>query len=180
MTRFANPLEKSAYFEQVLFLYNKYARFLDDDYAKEEKNSAKYLRELIERVFPLFWVIVEGDMVSGFVYLDNVIGGNIKFHSAELVTCFDKRFWGTYTKVCANAFLRFVFRKYGFEKIKVYVYPDNFRTRGLIEFCGFEKEAVLKSETLRNGKLQDIEVYSLFKERVKDEDRNRKFDSEIK
>ena len=127
---------------------------MDDDYAKEEKNSAKHLHNLIERVFPLFWVIVEGDMVSGFVYLDNVIGGNIKFHSAELVTCFDKRFWGTYTKVCANAFLRFIFKKYGFEKIKVFVYPDNFRTR-------------LKAETLRNGKLQDIEVYSLFKERVK-------------
>ena len=84
-----------------------------------------------------------------------------------------------YQSLC-KCLLKFVFRKYGFEKIKVYVYPDNFRTRGLIEFCGFEKEAVLKSETLRNGKLQDIEVYSLFKERVKDEDRNRKFDSEIK
>ena len=180
MTRFANPFEKSAYFEQTLFLYNKYAKFLDDDYAKEEKNSTKYLYELIRSVFPFFWVITEGDLVSGFVYLDNMIGSEKRFHSAELVTCFDKRFWGTYTKICAKAFLKFIFDKYGFEKIKVCVFPDNFRTKALIKFSGFEKEAVLKNETLRNGKLQDIEVYVLFKERIKNEDRNRRLDSKVK
>ena len=47
-------------------------------------------------------------------------------------------------------------------KIKALVYPENFRVKTLLKLTGFEKEALLKNETLRKGKLQDIEVYSLF------------------
>ena len=121
---------------------------------------------MIIRTNPYFWVITEDDVVSGFVYLDNLIGNDKKLHSAELTTCFDKRFWGNYTKMCACLFFNHVFKKYEFEKIKALVYPENFRVKNLLRFAGFEKEALLKKETLRGGKLQDIEVYSIFKERI--------------
>ena len=76
-------------------------------------------------------------------------------------TCFDKRFWGDYTKVCAHIFLDYCFKKYKFKKIKALVYPENFRVKTLLKSVGFEKEALLKDETLRNGKLQDIEIYTI-------------------
>ena len=55
------------------------------------------------------------------------------------------------------------------------MFPDNFRVKNLLKYSGFVKEALLKGETIRGGDLQDIEIYSIFKERVKNENRNRKF-----
>ncbi len=163
MAVFTNPYDSPAYFEQALFLYTKYLRCLEDDYAFNGLSVYDYFSNLIERTSPLFFVITEGKIVSGFVYLDNIIGDGERMHSAELITCFDKRFWGNYTKMCARFFLDYCFKTYGFQKIKALVYPDNFRVRTLLKESGFVKEALLRDETLRKGKLQDIEVYSVFR-----------------
>lgn len=166
MTKFLNPYENPAYVKQAILLYLKYSKFLDDDYADAKNDKVQYFLDLINRTYPYFWVITEGEKVSGFVYLDNIIGNNKKYHSAELVTCFDKNYWGIYTKICAYCFLRLIFQKYGFEKIKALIYPENFRVKNLLLYSGFSKEALLKNETKRNGKLQDIEIYSILKERL--------------
>lgn len=158
MPKFVNPFEKPAYFEQALFLYIKYSKFLDDDYAQDNIPLYTYFFNLIEKT--LFYVIIENDEVSGFVYLDNIIGDSKRFHSAELTTCFDKRYWGDYTKKCAEMFLEHCFKKYKFRKIKALVYPENYRVKTLMKSAGFEKEALLKGETLRNNRLQDIEIYA--------------------
>ena len=139
MPKFLHPFEKPAYFQQALFLYIKYSKFLDDDFAQNNLTIYDYFLNLIQKT--LFFVIVEGDFVSGFVYLDNFTGSDKKLHSAELTTCFDRRFWGDYTKVCARIFLDHCFEKYKFEKIKALVYPENFRVKTLLKSAGFEKEA---------------------------------------
>lgn len=162
MTEYRNPFDKPAFFEQALFLYIKYLRYLEDDYALNNSNIYDYFFNLIQRTSPFFFVITEGDLVSGFVYLDNLIGDGKRLHSAELTTCFDKRFWGDYTKRCAIFFINYCFETYGLKKIKALVYPDNLRVKTLLKNSGFVKEAVLKNETLRNNKLQDVEVYSVF------------------
>ena len=104
MTELVSPFVKPAYFEQALFLYTKYSKFLDDDYALNGLSLYEYFYKLILRTQPFFYVFVEDDCVSGFVYLDNIIGDNERLHSAEVTTCFDKRFWGSYTKYCAKLF----------------------------------------------------------------------------
>ena len=75
------------------------------------------------------------------------------------------KYWGDYTKKCAKLFLNFCFERFGFYKIKALVYPENSRVITLLKHAGFEKEALLKNETLRNNSLQDIEVYSVFNTR---------------
>lgn len=161
MPQFLNPFEKPAYFEQALFLYIKYSKFLDDDYASNGMSYYDYFLNLVMKT--LFFVIVEDGDVVGFVYLDNFIGDSEKLHSAELTTCFDKRVWGDYTKCCARIFLDYCFEKYKLKKVKALVYPENFRVKTLLKSAGFEKEALLKAETMRNKKLQDIEIYSVIK-----------------
>lgn len=101
----------------------------------------EYFTRLISSVSPFFWVITEGDEVSGFVYLDNLIGDNERLHSAELSTCFKMKYWGDYTKKCAKLFLNFCFERFGFYKIKALVYPENSRVITLLKHAGFEKEA---------------------------------------
>ena len=159
MPKFLNPFEKPAYFEQALFLYTKFSKFLEDDYASNGLSCYDYFLNFVTKT--VFFIIVEDDEAVGFVYLDNFIGDSERLHSAELTTCFDRRVWGDYTKACAKIFLNHCFEKYGFKKIKALVYPENFRVKTLLKSAGFEKEALLKAETLRGGKFQDIEVYSV-------------------
>ncbi len=160
MPKFQNVFEKPAYFEQALFLYTKYSKYLDDDYARNGLSIYEYFENLAKNTYPFFYVITEDDKVCGFVYLDNIIGDSERLHSAELTTCFDRRVWGNYTKLCALIFLNFCFNKLGFKKIKALVYPENFRVKTLLKYAGFKQEGLLKGETLRNNKLQDIEIYA--------------------
>ncbi len=141
-------------------LHNKFLRYLEDDYSQDT------LTDIIKRTTPFFWVITpfNNNRIAGFVYLENIIGNQNKFHSAEVTTCFHPDFWGYYTKYCAKMFFKNCFDKYQFKKIKAQVYPENYRVKTLLKSCGFEKEAELKNETLRKGKLQNIEIFSVFKE----------------
>lgn len=172
MTRFLLLSKYPQYLMPVFFLYLEYSKFLDDDYAQDKYSMFEYFLNLVNELSSFFWVILHEDEVSGFVYLDKMIGDSENFHSAELSTCFSRKFWGDYTKMCARLFLDFCFENFGFYKIKALVYPDNFRVKTLLKASGFEKEALLKSETLRNGKLQDIEVYSVIRKGEKNENRN--------
>lgn len=155
------------YLPQVIRLYERFSGYLHDDYFLEnQKSSVDAIIDLIEKTSPFFWVIIDkkSSKFSGFVFLDNWVGGGSNFHSAEVATCFDPSFWGKYTKICAQKFIKYCFKKYKLKKLKAYVFPQNFKVRILLKKTGFKKEAVLKAETVKNGVLQDIEVYSIVKE----------------
>ncbi len=160
MPRFINNIDNPTYIEQALLLYVRYTKFLEDDYAYDGLPINEYFENLIKRTSPFFFIVVEQKEVAGFVYLDNIIGDSKRLHCAELVTCFSKKYWGNYTKMCSKIFMHYCFNVLGFKKIKALIYPENIRIRALLKFAGFEKEALLKSETMRNNKLQDILVYS--------------------
>ena len=148
------------FLEEVFNLYKKYERFLNDDYA----NTTSLLDEvinIIERNSPFFWVILKDNSFAGFVFLENIIGSDTKFHSAEITTCFKEEFWGDFTKKSAKKFIRYCFKKLGFKKLKALVYKENFRTSSILKAAGMTLEAKLSSETMKNGRLQDILLYSV-------------------
>jgi len=151
---------------QVIHLYERFSRYLHDDYfLQKQESSVDAVINLIEKTTPFFWVIVEkkSSKFAGFVFLENWVGSKNDLHSAEITTCFDPSFWGKYTKICAKKFIKFCFKKYKLKKLKAYVFPQNFKVKTILKKFGFRKEALLKAETLKNGELQDIEVYSIIK-----------------
>lgn len=154
------------YLPQVINLYEQFSSYLHDDYFLEnQKSSVDAVIDLVEKTSPFFWVIIDkrSSKFSGFVFLNNLVGTANNFHSAEVTTCFDPSFWGKYTKICANKFVKYCFRKYKLKKLKASVFPQNFKVKTLLKKTGFKKETVLKAETIKNGELQDIEVYSIIK-----------------
>ncbi len=152
------------YLPEIMFLYLRYSKFLDDDYAKDGQSFYEYFISLLERLSPFFWVILYDGKVSGFVFLDNIIGDRTKLHSAEITTCFKHNFWGDYTKFCASLFINYCFKKLCLKKLKALIYPQNFRVKTLLKFAGFKREGYLKCETVKNTKMQDIEIYSVINE----------------
>ena len=150
------------YIPQIIVLNEKFARYLHDDYFLEgQKSSVDAVINLIEKASPFFWAVIDKktNKFAGFVFLDNWVGAKSNFHSAEVTTCFSPSFWGKYTKICAKKFVKYCFKKYQLKKLKAYVFPQNFKVKTLLKTLGFKKEAVLKGETLRNGELQDVEVF---------------------
>lgn len=144
-----------------MFLYRRYEKFLKDDFAIQEDSFFEYFVSMIEELSPYFWVILADEEVAGFVYLENFTGNSTTKHGAEITTCFDKKFWGSFTYYAALVFFNYCFETLGLKKIKALIYPENFRVVRLLKRCGFNKEGLLESETLRGGKPQDIAVYSL-------------------
>jgi len=152
------------YLPQIISLYESFSRYLHDDYfLLKQKSSVDAVIDLVEKTSPFFWIIVDKktDKFAGFVFLDNLVGTRDNLHSAEITTSFESAFWGKYTKSCAGKFIKYCFKKYKFKKLKAYVFPQNTKVKMLLKKTGFKKEAVLKAETLKNGELQDIEVYSI-------------------
>lgn len=140
--------------------YFKYFWYLQDDFADIETDILSFIKNCI----PYFWIILDiNNHYMGFVFLDNFVGNKKALYSAELTTCFEKRAWGDFTKYSATIFLEKCFEELGLSKIKALVFPDNFRVKTLLKNSGFNYETTLKSETLRGGKPQDIDIYSLYK-----------------
>lgn len=157
------------YLPQIISLYERFSRYLHDDYFLENKNrSIDAVLALVEKTSPYFWAVIDkkSGKLSGFVFLDNWVGAKNDFHSAEVTTCFNPTFWGKYTKICAKKFIKYSFKKFKLKKIKAYIFPQNYKVKTLLKCAGFKKEAVLKAETMKNGIFQDIEVFSVFSEEV--------------
>lgn len=155
------------YFPQVMRLYIKYMRHLEDDFSPLRERALEGMVEFIERTSPHFYLVLSGDEVCGFFCLEHLIGNGAKIHSAEVATCFDRKYWGTFTKCAGRIFEDFCFNVLGIYKLKALIYPKNLRVRGILRACGFKKEAELKAETRKDGGLQDIEIYSVINNKEK-------------
>lgn len=154
------------YLPKIIALYEKFSQYLHDDYFLEgQKSFIDALINLIEKTGSFFWVIVDekSSKFAGFAFLSDWVGSKNDAHSAEVTTCFEPEFWGKYTKICAKKFIKYCFKKYKLKKIKASIFPQNQRVRTLLKLTGFKKEALLKGETIKDGKLQDIEIYSIIK-----------------
>lgn len=152
------------YLPHIISLYERFSKYLHDDYfLQKQKSTVDSVIDLIERTSPFFWVITEKktDKFAGFVFLENPVGAKENLHSVEVTTCFEPEFWGKYTKTCAKKFVNYCFKKYKFTKLKAYIFPQNSKVKTLLKKTGFKKETLLKAETLKNGELQDIEIYSI-------------------
>lgn len=149
------------YIPQIKSCYKKYAKYLQDDFALFHEDIYLYL----EQSFPFFWVVLNyQNEFMGFVMLDNLCGGKNILYSAELSVCLDKQGWGDFARYSAKIFLKKCFDELGLYKIKAQVFPDNFRTSSILKSSGFKYESTLKSETLRFGKPQDINIYALYRD----------------
>ena len=140
-------------------LFVKYFKYIQDDFSRVND-----IYEYICSLAPFFWVILDyDDNFMGFVYLDNIVGNSGRMYSAELTTAFVPAAWGNFTRYSAKIFLKKCFDELGLQKITANIYPDNLRVKNLLKDAGFLYESTLKNATLRFGKMQDIDVYAIYR-----------------
>lgn len=157
-----NKIYKNINFlENIFNLYQKYEKFLNDDYT--QKDLLEEVLSIVERTSPFFWVVLSEEKFAGFIFLENIIGNEKNLHSAEITTCFEQEFWGDFTKKVGKKFINYCFKKLKFKKLKGLVFKGNTRIQTLLKSLGMEFEAELKAETMKNGKPQDIQIFSITK-----------------
>jgi len=164
INRNINEYRNLHFLPDIFKLMVKYERYMFDDYF-EDKDLSESLFRLIENSGRFFWVILDAktENFMGFAYFDKFVGSENKFHSAEINTCFCRKYWGSIVRNTARKFIRYSFKKYNFQKIKASVFKENNAVKGLLKSLGFKKEAVLKGETLKHNKFQDVEIYSILR-----------------
>lgn len=153
--------KNTQYISNVLFLYSRFEKFLNDDYA--EKNTYSRILKTIEDTTPFFFIVLDkkSNEFAGFIYLDNLTGNTDVIHGAEISTCFEKKYWGDFTRQTALIFFDYCFNTLKLKKLKAQIYPFNTRVKNLLQFAGFKQDGILRAETLKNGCITDIESYSL-------------------
>lgn len=159
--------ENCKYLPSLMFLYLRYAKYLEDDFTDKKTSFLAYFTDLVERLSPFFWAVTdENDNPAGFIYLENLIGSDGIIYSAEITTCFDKKYWGNFTYLTGIIFLNYSKEVLGLKKLKAVIYAENFRVKTLLKKLGFQKEALHPAETIKNGKPQDIEEWGFISERT--------------
>jgi len=151
------------YLSEISKLYNRYIENLEDDFSPL-RSSPQKLSDFIEKVRPHFYIILFDNDFCGFIVLENIVGNQQCIHSAEVLICLKRKYWGKTSLFAAKTFRNYCFKILKIKKLKALIYPQNNLVKRLLKKCGFAKEALLKSETVKNNQLQDIEVYTLFNE----------------
>lgn len=172
-----NSKNSDKYFSNLAFLFLRYRNVLVDDFKNNQLEKIGYfqfLKSFIYSIQPFFWIIIDKNSkeFAGFVYLDNFTGDKNQLHCAEITGCIEQKFRGQFAQKAAKFFFKYCLQDLGLSKIKAQIYPQNYCVKALLIKSGFKKEGLLKAETLKNGHLQDIEVYGLVKneyERINNE-----------
>lgn len=152
------------YLPAFLELYIKYSKYLEDDFSVFNENRILGALSFLVNVSPHCYLVTdEEETLCGFFALENLRGTEQKPFSAEVVTCFDRKYWGKFTKFTALIFRDYCFNTLKLKKLKAVIYPQNKWVKALLRESGFQLEAKLNSETAKDGKYQDVEIYSIIK-----------------
>lgn len=131
----------------------------------DRETSAEKLRQYIERGDVWAIVLRESGKVIGQIrmYPDENRG---KYVAKYLSYALSADYWGQgYMTEAVRAVIRYAFEDLdGIDMLSVFHFPENARTKRVIEKCGFEYEATLeKAYTRYDGKVLDNVCYCLMK-----------------
>ena len=153
--------ENIEYLPEIFKLYTRYIENLEDDFSPL-RNSFENFLDFVEKISPHFYTVLYKNELCGILTLENIIGNTKKLYSAEISTCIKRKFWGKTALCISEIFKKYCMNVLKIIKLKALIYPQNKLVKRLLNKCGFKKEAVLISETIKNGKPQNVEIYSLF------------------
>ncbi|MBP6931275.1 MAG: GNAT family N-acetyltransferase [Candidatus Pacebacteria bacterium] len=113
-------------------------------------------------------------IVFGIWYQNNLVGV-IDFHkinnkekNAQIGYWIDEDYQGKgiVTKAC-EMLVKHGFNVLNLNRLEIHCLTDNSKSANIAKRLGFVKEGILRESTIRHGRFQDMELYSLLKNEVK-------------
>lgn len=156
-----NICENTEYLPKIFDLYSRYTENLEDDFSPLHKSFENFL-DFAEKISPHIYAVFYENNLCGVIFLENFTGDTENLYSAEVSICIKRKYWGKTALYISEIFKKYCFDVLKITKLKALIYPQNKLVKRLLNKCGFKKEAVLISETVKNSKPQNIEIYSVF------------------
>lgn len=158
MVRMTKPACLLPYQAGVQQLLSIYQNVLADDFT-----IAENLFENTAACIPYLWLLVsECNTVYGIASLTDVIPGRHSFIHGAYHPSIRKH---PQVKTIIDAVLHEAFYTLGVQKLKAEFDADNVGAKGFCHRFGFIQEARLRADTQRQGKKQDVLIYTLLKEK---------------
>ena len=143
-------------FKDVLRLINRHENNLLDDYLPHDPEG---LIQLIDSLYPWFFVIFKNGKFLGFIYCHSWEGKQGQPHSCYLTAAASKKFYGKDTRKVLSLFCNYLYDAIGLIKVQVEVLKENLLCIKLLEDVRFKKEGFNKAGTMQNGKPKDLLLY---------------------
>ena len=90
---------------------------------------------------------------------------NFKNNSAEIGYVLNRNYWGLgIAGEAVMAVLNFGFSTLNFNRIEAIIFPDNKRSKRVLEKCGLKSEGIRRSAIFAKGEYRDVEAFSVLKE----------------
>lgn len=153
-------LKDKAILPDILKLYTKYLPLFKDDYYDDsDEGIVNFLLSLIKN-FPFYICRYEGEL-AGIVFLDNILEGNGKVHSANLHVIVDRKYWGIPVLGGIMLFFKYLFNTVGLKRLEAEFHADNKITKRLLERLQFKYVGMKEHATMKNGSFVNNIVYEL-------------------
>ena len=121
-----------------------------------DRQRTKYVMKKQYIGNPFAWGIVYDEKLIGAISLDT---DRKRFNDRVMMLGYSlsSAYWGRgFMTEAARAVIAYAFNVYEIDGISVYCYPENERSRHIIEKCGFKYEGLLKMAQRRfDGKVKD-------------------------
>lgn len=100
---------------------------------------------------------------NNFIGIGSLIPQNHEHRiNAEIGYWIGEPYWGRgYATVAVKLLVQFAFENLDITRIYAYVYGFNNASMRVLEKSGFQKEAILQSSVMKEGKLYDEHLYSI-------------------
>lgn len=129
----------------------------------ETDKLIKFLKKHYGKRKDIRWgITIKGsDTIFGTIGYFNVHAQDFQ---AEIGVLLDKQYWrgGVMTEALVEV-VTFGFEKMAFNRINVFIWPDNIPAIGLAKKVGFREEGLLKECKFLNDRFYDLGIYSLLK-----------------
>jgi ribosomal-protein-alanine N-acetyltransferase len=129
----------------------------------ETDKLIKFLKKHYDKRNDIRWgITIKGsDTIVGTIGYFNFLAQEFQ---AEIGVLLDKQYWrgGIMTEALV-AVVSFGFKNMAFNRINVFIWPDNIPAIGLAKKVGFREEGLLKECKFLNGRFYDLGIYSMLK-----------------
>ena len=134
-------------------------------------DSVEETRDTMQQIFigkeGVFAIVVQetGQLIGSVGLIDDPKRENPR--AKMLGYALSENYWGKgFMTEAVHALMRYAFERMEVDLVSAYCYPNNRRSRNVLQKCGFEFEGKLrKSEVRFDGSVMDDECFSLMRER---------------
>lgn len=156
--------ENHQYLPFIISLFAQYKNILIDDYYPKDKvDLLLYLIDEINSLHPWFLLCLMDNEPIGVVWATHWHGNGKKYHSCQIHSYVDKKYWGTPLKKATDALLDLLFINYGLERVQMEIPENNHKAVAFAHKTGFTREGVVRCASIKDGKPLNNILFSKLK-----------------